>query len=142
MLRLLKYFLYLQLNCINQMYTKLKNKSIAFLDILGISSAGLCLVHCLIFPVLSIIPMGFSHNHWIDVFFACIGMFVVSKILLSHTSRLVKVILSISILTIITGVTIELLFEIATPMVLIGGVGMIIGHLFNFKTHKHTLYEK
>lgn len=142
MLRYLKYILYLQQNCINQMYTKLKNKSIIVLDILGISSAGLCLVHCLIFPVLTIIPIGFSHNHWIDVFFACIGMFVVSKILLSHTSRLVKVILSISILTIITGVTIELLFEIATPMVLIGGIVMIIVHLFNFKNHKHTLYEK
>jgi hypothetical protein len=124
------------------MYTKLKNKSIIVLDILGISSASLCLVHCLLFPLFSIIPLGFSNNHWIDVFFACIGMFVVSKILLSHTSRLVKVILSISILTIITGVAIELIYETATPMVLIGGIGMIIGHLFNFKTHKHTLYEK
>jgi hypothetical protein len=40
------------------------------------------------------------------------------------------------------GLVIELLYETATPMVLIGGIGMIIGHLFHFKNHKHTFYEK
>lgn len=127
----------MQLNCINKMYTKLKNKSTAFLDVLGISSASLCLVHCLIFPVLSIIPIGLSNNHWIDVFFACIGMFIVSKIIMSDSTRLVKTILSIAIVTITTGVVIELLYDISTPMVLIGGTGMIIGHLLNFTTKKH-----
>lgn len=119
------------------MYAKFKNKSIAFLDILGISSATLCLIHCLIFPILSVIPLKFSNNHWIDVLFACIGMFVVSKIVMSDTTRLVKTILFIAIVTIITGVVIELLYDIITPMVSIGGTGMIIGHLLNFKTKHH-----
>lgn len=120
------------------MYTKLKNKSTAFLDVLGISSATLCLIHCLIFPILSIIPMGFSNNHWIDVFFACIAMFVVSKILLTDSTRLVKTILSTAIIIIITGVFLELLYNITTPMVLIGGTVMIIGHLLNFKNKKRS----
>jgi len=136
LLRLLKYILYLQQNCINQMYTKLKNKSIVVLDILGISSASLCLVHCLLFPLFSIIPLGFSNNHWIDVFFACIGMFVVSKIVMSKTLKSVKLILATSIAIIIVGVFLEITRNINTPMVLIGGIGMIIGHLLNYKWHQ------
>lgn len=124
------------------MYKKLRNKSIIFLDILGISSASLCMVHCLIFPILSVFPFGFSNTYWIDIFFACISMFVVSKIILSNTSILVKTILSISILIIISGVVLELLFAIATPLVVIGGAGMILGHMLNFNTHKHLKYEK
>lgn len=123
----------MQQNCINQMYTKLKNKSIVFLDILGISSASLCLVHCLIFPVLSIIPTGFSHNHWIDVFFACIGMFVVSKITMSNAIIKVKLLLILSISAVAIGVILEIIWNLNTPLVLIGGVGMIIGHLVNYK---------
>lgn len=124
------------------MYKKLRNKSIVFLDILGISSASLCLVHCLVFPILSIIPLKFSDNHWIDVFFACIGMFVVSKIIRNNTSKLVKTILFLAILIIITGVVIELLCATNTPLVIIGGLGMIVGHVLNFNTHKHLKYEK
>jgi hypothetical protein len=119
------------------MYTKLKNKSIAFLDILGISSASLCLVHCLIFPVLSIIPIGFSHNHWIDVFFACIGMFVVCKITMSSAIKKVKIILIFSIAAVVIGVVLEIIWNLDTSLVLIGGVGMIVGHLVNYKSNHH-----
>ena len=83
--------------------------------------------------------MGFSHNYWIDVFFACIGMFVVSKIILSNTSKLVKLILATAILFVITGVVLEIIWTINTPFVIIGGVGMILGHLLNYKPHKASL---
>lgn len=116
----------------------MKKQYLINLDTLGISSSTLCLIHCLAFPILTFLPLELSHNHWIDLLFASIGMFVVSKIIMSDTTRLVKTILSISIVIIITGVVIELLCDITTPMVLIGGVGMIIGHLLNFKTHKHN----
>lgn len=53
---------------------KMKKHSIVVLNILGISSPSLCFIHCFIFPILSIIPLGYSNNLWIDVFFACIGM--------------------------------------------------------------------
>ena len=65
----------------------MKKQSIVVLDILGISTASLCLVHCLLFPLLSLIPLGFLDYHWIDIFFAYIGMFVVSKIVMSATSQ-------------------------------------------------------
>ncbi|WP_444660239.1 MerC domain-containing protein [Flavobacterium columnare] len=113
----------------------MKKQSIVVLDILGISSASLCLLHCLVFPILSIIPFGFSDNHWIDIFFACIGMFVVSKIVMSKTSKKVKLLLAASITVIITGVVLETLWKIDTLLILIGGIGMIIGHFLNFKQH-------
>lgn len=113
----------------------MKKQSIAVLDILGISTASLCLVHCLLFPILSIIPLGFSETHWIDIFFACIGMFVVSKIVMSKTDKKVKIILTTSITAVIIGVALEIIWDIDTQMILIGGIGMIIGHLLNYKSH-------
>lgn len=113
----------------------MKKQSIIVLDILGISTASLCLVHCLVFPILSIIPFGFSDTHWIDILFACIGMFVVSKILMSKTSKKVKLILAASITIILFGIVLEIIWKINTQMILIGGIGMIIGHLLNYKLH-------
>jgi hypothetical protein len=112
----------------------MKKQSIAVLDILGISTASLCLVHCLLFSILSIIPLGLN-NHWIDIFFACVGMFVVSKIVMSTTSNKIKLILGTSITLIIIGVFLEIMWEQETPLVLIGGSGMIIGHFLNYKFH-------
>lgn len=113
----------------------MKKKSILVLDFIGISSASLCMIHCLVFPILSVIPVGITNNHWLDVFFACISMFVVSKIIMSKSPKNVKFILSTSILTVITGVVLESIWDICTQLVLIGGIGMIIGHLLNYKSH-------
>lgn len=107
------------------------------MDFLGISCASFCLVHCLVFPMLSIIPIGFSDNHWIDVFFACIGLFVVSKIVLSSTSSKVKFILTASISLIVIGVVLEIVLNIDSKLLIIGGVGMIFGHLLNYKKMKN-----
>lgn len=119
------------------MYTNLRNKTIVVLDVLGISSASLCLLHCFVFPILSFIPLKFSDNHWIDVFFACIGMFVVSKIAMSHAIKKVKLILILSITTVLIGVILEILWNLNTPLLLIGGCGMIVGHCLNYKWHSN-----
>lgn len=109
------------------------------IDILGISSATLCLIHCVIFPLFTIIPFGFSDNYLVDTFFACIGMFAVSKIMMSNTRKIVKIILGISMLTMIVSILLEIIFDIHFGLILMGGIGMIIGHYLNFKSHKHTL---
>lgn len=115
----------------------MKNMTTKPYDILGISSASLCLFHCIVFPILTIIPFGFSDSAFIDSIFACIGMFVVSKILMSTATKKVKYILIFSIILIITSVIIELLFELHSELILVGGLGMIIGHLINYKNHKN-----
>ncbi len=116
----------------------MKKQPLMVLDVLGISSASLCMIHCLLFPLLSIIPFGFSNNHWIDVFFACIGMFVVSKVILSSATTLVKIILCCAITLIIGGVVLELLFNRDNSLIIIGGLLMIFGHILNFKTHSRN----
>lgn len=108
-------------------------KPTSVLDILGISSATICMAHCLIFPLLTIIPLGLLHNQWIDIAFACIGMFVVSKIILSDALFKVKLILSLSIVLIIIGVSLELILGVDYYLILIGGFGMITGHVLNFR---------
>ena len=113
----------------------MKSKATSILDLIGISSATICLIHCLVFPILTILPLGISGNHWVDLAFACIGMFVVSKIVMSDASRVVKIVLSISITLVIIGVSIDLLYHLETNLVVIGGLLMLVGHYLNFKTH-------
>lgn len=108
-------------------------------DIIGISSATLCLIHCIVFPLLTIIPFGFSDSCIIDALFACIGMFVVSKILMSDASKKVKILLGISIFLIVVSVLMEIAFDVHFGLLYVGGLGMIVGHYLNFKSHRKTL---
>lgn len=50
------------------------------LDAVGISAAVLCLIHCIVFPLLMIIPLGISHNPYIDLAFLIIGAIVVFNV--------------------------------------------------------------
>ncbi|MEZ7515422.1 MerC family mercury resistance protein [Flavobacterium frigidarium] len=113
----------------------MKKQSTIVFDLLGISSATLCLVHCLIFPLLTILPLGFASNHYIDLFFTAVSLCIVLKIVFSSSPLLVKVILSCSVSTVVVAVILESYFSIDSPLILIGGIGMIIGHLINYKSH-------
>ncbi len=50
------------------------------IDILGASAAIICLIHCVAFPLLMIVPLGISHNAYIDLFFFIIGTAIVFRI--------------------------------------------------------------
>jgi hypothetical protein len=115
-----------------------ENKNTTPYDILGISSATLCLIHCILFPLFALIPFGFSEDYLVDTFFACIGMLVVSKILMSNATSTVKIILGISVILIVLSVLLEIVFDIHSGLIFVGGIGMIIGHILNFKSHKHS----
>ena len=134
------FYLWRFINGTNQ--TEMKHVSTKSYDILGISSATLCLVHCIVFPLLTIVPFGFSDSVFIDSLFACIGLFVVSKVILSNATRTVKYILALSIVTIIVSVLLDLIFHIHTELILVGGLGMIIGHVLNFNNHKKKLFKE
>ena len=105
-------------------------------DILGISSATLCLLHCTIFPMLTILPFGFSDNSIIDIIFAVVGVLIVLRVIRSNATTTVKYILALSIAAITLNVLAELLFNINLHLILVGGVGMITGHSLNYKSHK------
>ncbi|KAF2332140.1 MerC domain-containing protein [Flavobacterium nitrogenifigens] len=114
----------------------MKKISTSFYDILGISSATICLVHCLVFPLLTILPLGLSHNPFIDLLFASIGLFAILKII-KKSSLLVSSILVVSMALIWISVLAELLLDIHLDLIYFGGIGMIIGHLINYKLHRN-----
>lgn len=114
----------------------MKKTTTPFYDILGISSATICLVHCLIFPLLTVLPLGLSHNPFIDLLFAAIGLFAVLKII-KKTALLVTSILIVSMALIWISVLSEVILDIHLDLIFVGGIGMIIGHLLNYKLHKN-----
>ncbi|EJL61109.1 MerC domain-containing protein [Flavobacterium sp. CF136] len=113
----------------------MKKTTTPFYDILGISSATVCLVHCLVFPLLTILPLGLSHNPFIDLIFAMIGLFAIFKII-KKSDLLVSAILIISMILIWISVLADLFLEIHLNLIFIGGFGMIMGHFLNYKSHK------
>jgi len=113
----------------------MKKTTTPFYDILGISSATVCLVHCLVFPMLTLMPLGLSHNPFIDLIFSMIGLFAIFKII-KKSNLLVSAILIISMVLIWISVLTDLFLEIHLDLIFIGGIGMIIGHFLNYKSHK------
>ena len=112
-------------------------KSKQFHDVLGISSATLCLIHCLLFPLITILPIGSTHNHWIDLVLAGIGIFAIIGILKSKTLKAIKFILLLSMGLILGSILYTLITHQHTTLLYFGGIGMIVGHLLNFRYHKH-----
>lgn len=115
----------------------MKSQITKSLDYLGISSATLCLIHCLVFPFISIIPIGISHNHWIDLLFASIGLFAVVKIIKTNTLRYIKVILLLSMCLIFFSIILTIITDEHSMLLYVGGLGMIFGHILNFNNHRH-----
>nr|WP_294927081.1 MerC domain-containing protein [uncultured Flavobacterium sp.] len=113
----------------------MKNITSSFYDILGISSATICLVHCLVFPLLTILPLGLIHNPIIDLLFASIGLFAIFKIT-KKSSLFISSILIVSMSLIWVSILSEIFLEIHLDLIYFGGIGMIIGHLINYKLHK------
>ena len=108
-----------------------------FLDILGVSAAFLCLIHCIVFPLLMIVPLGMSHNAYIDLFFLMIGAVLVYRITRKPINRWIKLLFWVSVSLIALSVALDLFFHLHSEIILIGAVGLIVAHLLNFKYHRH-----
>lgn len=107
------------------------------LDAVGISAAVLCLIHCIVFPLLLIIPLGISHNPYIDLAFLIIGGVVVFNVTQKTTHQWLKLLFWLSLTLILISVMTDLIFEVHLPLIYIGAAGLITGHIINFKNHKH-----
>lgn len=107
------------------------------LDAVGISAAVLCLIHCVVFPLLMIIPLGISHNPYIDLAFLIIGAGVVYRVTKNIASSWLKLLFWSSIILISISVLADLIFEIHIPLIYAGAAGLITGHIINFKNHRH-----
>lgn len=107
------------------------------LDAVGISAAVLCLIHCIVFPLLLIVPLGISHNPYIDLLFLIIGAIVVFNVTKKTSNQWLKILFWVSIILISVSVMTDLIFEIHIPLIYLGAAGLITGHIINFKNHKH-----
>ncbi|MGN7758588.1 MerC domain-containing protein [Chryseobacterium sp. 22532] len=107
------------------------------LDAVGISAAVLCLIHCVVFPLLMIIPLGISHNPYIDLAFLIIGAVVIYRVTKNITNSWLKLLFWSSIILISISVLADLIFEIHIPLIYVGAAGLITGHIINFRNHKH-----
>lgn len=112
------------------------------LDLLGISAAGLCLIHCLVFPVILIVPMGITHNAYIDLFFFVFGTGLVYRIVRRLEQVWLKLLFWAAILMIGISVLFDLFYHIHLPLIYIGAVLLITAHMINFKSHKHASAKK
>jgi len=107
------------------------------LDAVGISAAVLCLIHCIVFPLLLVIPLGISHNPYIDLTFLLIGAVVVYRITRTMKNPRLQFLFWASLLLISVSVLPDLIFEVHIPLIYLGAAGLITGHVINFKNHKH-----
>lgn len=110
----------------------MKNK---IYDVLGISAATLCLIHCLVFPLLVIVPIGISHNPYIDFVFLVIGAIIAFKICKTTNSKLIIALFTVSFLAILISVVFDLIFHIHLPLIYFGSMGLITAHIIN---HRRT----
>lgn len=117
----------------------MKHKITKPYDVLGLSGATICLLHCLIVPLFAVVPLSVFKSIWIDILFCSIALFTTSKILMSQSTKVVKVILGISILIVLISVMIEIIMHTHFEGMLFGGIGLIIGHSINYKNHKQHL---
>jgi hypothetical protein len=118
----------------------MKNIATKAYDILGISSATLCLIHCIFFPLLTVIPLGLSHNPYVDLLFALLGLWAVLRVV-KTASKSVTILLLVSVALIFASVLMDVFFHFHSNLIFIGGIGMVIGHLVNLrnrKDHNHS----
>lgn len=108
------------------------------LDTIGISAATLCLLHCIVFPLLMVLPFGITHSGLIDLLFLVIGILIVYSLSKRTSNQLLLFLFWLSLAFISVSVFADLFFEIHLPFIYIGAVGLIIGHIINFKNHKHS----
>jgi len=113
----------------------MRNTATKAYDILGISSATLCLIHCVVFPLLILIQLRFLHNSYFDLLFALLGLWAVLRVV-KTASKSVTIVLLVSVALICVSVLTDIFFHFHSNLIFIGGIGMVIGHLVNFRNHK------
>jgi hypothetical protein len=84
-----------------------------------------------------IIPLGISHNPYIDLAFLIIGAVVVYRVTKNITNSWLKLLFWSSIILISISVLADLIFETHIPLIYVGAAGLITGHIINFRNHKH-----
>lgn len=106
------------------------------LDVVGLSSAVLCLIHCIVFPLLMILPFGISHNPYVDLFFFLIGLYIVYRLNKTIDQLFLLFLFWFSVCLIGISVLADLILAVHVPSIYPGAVLLIIAHAVNFNLNK------
>jgi hypothetical protein len=116
-------------------------KSIYKSDWLGIVSASLCVVHCLLTPFLIFIAANFSWWHEVSYLFLVVSFFAAYHASNHTKSRTAQAI----IWTSFTLLSICILFEEEYPLFheisYLASLGLIIGHIYNIRYCNNCPHE-
>lgn len=108
-------------------------------DTLGILSAVLCLIHCLLFPLL--ILTGFMSDHWadhsawMDYFFVVLAVFAVVSATRSTTRNDIKFWMWLSATWFSVSVLLHDTYSVAIVSSALSSVALVAVHTINFRQH-------
>ena len=119
-------------------------------DLIGISASVLCLIHCLVFPVLISAGFIFGHDdhaghdhvhahvhwHWMDFLFVALAIWAVISAVKSTQSRNIKIALWLAVTIFSVGVLLHDVFSWMIFVSLIASVALVIIHIVNWKFHR------
>lgn len=106
-------------------------------DKLGITNGILCLIHCLAFPFLLTLNIGFLSSPILSFLFIGISFLSIYKVTLGKIKKKISVFLWVSFFGLISAILLEEVSAIFEYLVYFFSISIVAGHLFNvFKKHK------
>lgn len=105
-------------------------------DVLGISAASLCLIHCMVFPVVVLFG-GAVHEHthetwsYFDFFFLAIGLIAVYYSTRSSCSKSTRLAMWGTYATLTLAILFRNQLHALEYLAYIASLGLIISHLYN-----------
>ena len=100
------------------------------LDMLGMGTAIVCLIHCLFLPVLLAIPLGKWHNAYLDLVFLLIGALVVFRVTKVVEYPWLRYLFWAAIVLIGLSISLDLIFDVHSPLIYFGAVLLWSNPLF------------
>jgi len=106
-------------------------------DILGMTSAALCAVHCLAMPILIAVSLTYRWLDGLCYIFLAIGVYAAYRA--TKCSPLwLKVIIWGSLVMMLTSILLESVSPISVVLNYIAAAGLITGHYINYRQTKHS----
>lgn len=100
-------------------------------DKLGITNALLCLIHCLAFPFLLTLNIGFLSNPILSFLFIGISFLSIYKVTKGKIKEKISVFLWVSFLGLISSILLEEVSEVFEYLVYFFSISIVAGHLYN-----------
>lgn len=120
-------------------------------DMMGISASVLCMIHCLVFPVL--ISFGYMarysgehehehghdhfHWHWMDYFFIILAIWAVFNAAKNTHSKRIKIALWTAVLIFSVAILLHEWNSWMIAVSVLASLALIIIHIINWKYHKN-----